>query len=175
MFFFQISYFFGSIGTYVVLASMCSVASLNPSIEGAFYFIIFISSATWWACLKELGRGFAIVSRVVMIVTAAHIVVLLSYQNQWPQEYLPNNTTVHSSWARYLALIPVYKWNCSEDPRDVEYVDAADWNTYSYPIRLFLLYFLLALQSKFLFEKPASAFDYSVFEVFFFFFNFFSK
>lgn len=151
----------GSFGNYVVLAALCCVASLNPSIEGALYFVVFIASATWWACLKELGRGFAILSRSLMVIVAAHIVVLLSYQNQWPQEYLPKNST----WERYLALVAVYQTNCSDptsDPRDVKLIDDADWTSYSYSLRLFILYFLLALQSKFLFEKPA--FNYLVFK-----------
>ncbi|XP_016841730.1 piezo-type mechanosensitive ion channel component isoform X3 [Nasonia vitripennis] len=142
--------FLGSIGTYVVLATLCCAASLKPSVEGGFYFLVFIGSATWWAFHRELRRGFAFVCRVVMAVVAVHIVVLLSYQNQWPQEYLPMNST----WARYFALQAVYETNCT-DPRDVEYIDDADWSTYAYSLRLFLLYFVLALQSKFLFKKPA--------------------
>ncbi|KAL7286394.1 hypothetical protein TKK_0019346 [Trichogramma kaykai] len=141
--------FLGTIGTYVVLAVLCCAAALKPSVEGAFYFLVFLGSATWWACHRELRRGFAVVVRVLMFVVALHILVLLSYQNQWPQEYLPSNGT----WARYFGLVAVYQTNCS-DPRNVDYIDSADWSTYAYSLRMFLLYFVLALQSKFLFRKP---------------------
>ncbi|XP_058794046.1 piezo-type mechanosensitive ion channel component isoform X2 [Phymastichus coffea] len=148
--------FLGGIGTYAVLAALCCAASLKPSVEGAFYFLVFIGSATWWACHRELGRGFAFLCRMVMAVVALHITLLLFYQNQWPQDKLPANET----WARYFGFVAVYQTHCDDsgtvDPRDVHYVNTADWSTYAYSLRLFLLYFLLALQSKFLFKKPAN-------------------
>ncbi|KAG7188826.1 hypothetical protein KM043_008433 [Ampulex compressa] len=145
--------FLGRIGTYVVLASLCCTASLKPSFEGAFYFLVFLGAATWWACNKELRKGFAIVCRLVMIVVIVHILALLAYQNQWPQEYIPRNST----WQRYLALSAVYQTDC-KDPRDVEYAEDADWLIYGYSLRLFWLYYVLALQSQFLSRKPLMRF-----------------
>ncbi|XP_026674428.1 piezo-type mechanosensitive ion channel component isoform X4 [Ceratina calcarata] len=142
--------FLGHIGTYVILASLCITAALNPSIEGGLYFLVFLSAATWWACNKELRKGFAVLCRIVMIIVVLHILVLLSYQNQLPQELIP----VNSTWQRYFALKPVYETNCT-DPRDVKYTENADWLIYGYPLRLFWLYFVLALQSQFLSTKPA--------------------
>ncbi|XP_076765205.1 piezo type mechanosensitive ion channel component isoform X3 [Xylocopa sonorina] len=141
--------FLGRIGTYVVLASLCITASLDPSVEGGFYFLVFLGAATWWACNKELRKGFAILCRLVMVVVTLHILTLLSYQNQLPQELIP----VNSTWQRYFALIPIYETNCS-NPRDVKYADNADWLIYGYCLRLFWLYFILALQSQFLSKKP---------------------
>ncbi|XP_017788930.1 PREDICTED: piezo-type mechanosensitive ion channel component [Habropoda laboriosa] len=142
--------FLGRIGTYVVLASLCITAALKPSIEGGFYFLVFLGAATWWACNKELRKGFAVLCRFVMFVVVLHIITLLSYQNQVPQELIP----VNSTWQRYFALTPVYRTNCS-DPRDVRYTDDADWLIYGYCLRLFWLYYVLALQSQFLSKKPA--------------------
>ncbi|XP_076285708.1 piezo type mechanosensitive ion channel component isoform X3 [Lasioglossum baleicum] len=141
--------FLGSIGTYVVLASLCIMSSLNPSIEAGFYFLVFLAAATWWACNKELRKGFAVLCRVVMVVVTLHILALLSYQNQIPQEQIP----VNSTWQRYLALTSIYQTNCS-DPRNVEYTQNADWLIYGYCLRLFWLYYVLALQSQFLNRKP---------------------
>ncbi|XP_033346369.1 piezo-type mechanosensitive ion channel component isoform X6 [Bombus vosnesenskii] len=141
--------FLGRIGTYVVLASLCITAALKPSVEGGFYFLVFLGAATWWACNKELRKGFAILCRIVMIVVILHILALLSYQNQVPQELIP----VNSTWQRYFALSPVYQTNCT-DPRDVEYTTDADWLIYGYFLRLFWLYYVLALQSQFLSKKP---------------------
>lgn len=86
-----------------------------------------------------------------MAVVILHILALLTYQNQVPQELIP----VNSTWQRYFALTPVYRTNCT-DPRDVKYADNADWLIYGYCLRLFWLYYVLALQSRFLSEKPVS-------------------
>ncbi|XP_012229785.1 piezo-type mechanosensitive ion channel component isoform X2 [Linepithema humile] len=142
--------FLGGIGTYVVLASLCCAAALKPSIEAAFYFLVFLGAATCWACNRNLRKGFAVICRIVMVIVIVHIVALLAYQNEWPQEIIP----VSSAWSRYLALAAVYHTNCS-DPRDVEYTDDADWLIYGYALRLFWLYYVLALQSQFLSKKPA--------------------
>nr|XP_034178628.1 piezo-type mechanosensitive ion channel component isoform X2 [Osmia lignaria] len=141
--------FLGRIGTYVVLASLCITASLKPSVEGGFYFVVFLGAATWWACNKELRKGFAVLCRIVMIIVIIHLLVLLSYQNQLPQELIPLNST----WQRYLALTPIYQTKCS-DPRNVDYTENADWLIYGYCLRLFWLYYVLALQSQFLSKKP---------------------
>ncbi|CAL1685708.1 unnamed protein product [Lasius platythorax] len=145
--------FLGGIGTYVVLASLCCVAALKPSIEAAFYFLVFLGAATCWACNKELQKKFAVICRIIMVIVIIHIVALLAYQNEWPQEIIP----VSSAWSRYLALSAVYHTNCS-DPRDVEYTDDADWLIYGYVLRLFWLYYVLALQSQFLSRKPLMRF-----------------
>ncbi|XP_018376710.1 PREDICTED: piezo-type mechanosensitive ion channel component isoform X3 [Trachymyrmex cornetzi] len=142
--------FLGSIGIYVVLASLCCVAALKPSIEAAFYFLVFLGAATCWACNKELRKGFSVICRIIMVIVIVHIIILLAYQNEWLQEIIP----VSSTWSRYLALTAVYHTNCS-DPRNVEYTDNADWLIYGYALRLFWLYYILALQSQFLSRKPA--------------------
>ncbi|XP_057329611.1 piezo-type mechanosensitive ion channel component isoform X5 [Microplitis mediator] len=144
--------FLGRIGTYIVLASLCYTATLSPSVEGGFYFLVFLGAATWWACNRELVRNFAIVCRIVMVVVVCHIVVLMSYQNQWPQEYIP----VDSRWSRYFSLEAYYRTNCT-DPRHTIFTrENEEWiqNGYAYALRLFWLYYILALQSQFLFKAP---------------------
>lgn len=149
----QITNFLGSIGSYIVLVSLCCVSSLNPSIEGSFYFVIFLGAATWWACHKELKKAFAVCCRLVMAIVIVHITVLLTYQNQWPQEFVP----VNSSWSRYFALEAYYETNCSADPRNVEYPETGDGLAhYGYALGLFWLYYVLALQSQYLFNRPVS-------------------
>ncbi|EFN75267.1 Protein FAM38B, partial [Harpegnathos saltator] len=141
--------FLGRIGTYVVLVSLCCAAALKPSIEAAFYFLVFLGAATWWACNKELRKGFATICRIVMVVVIIHIIALLAYQNQWPQELLP----IGGPWSRYFALTAVYHTNCSH-PRYVEYTGDADWLIYGYALRLFWLYYVLSLQAQFLMKQP---------------------
>ncbi|XP_063977086.1 piezo-type mechanosensitive ion channel component isoform X4 [Diachasmimorpha longicaudata] len=141
--------FLGSIGSYIVLASLCCVSSLNPSVEGGFYFLIFLGAATWWACHKELKKIFAGICRLVMAVVVVHIVVLLTYQNQWPQEFIPANST----WSRYFALVPYYETDCL-DPRNVDFPQRdSEWANYGYALGLLWLYYVLALQSQYIFSK----------------------
>ncbi|XP_076388823.1 piezo type mechanosensitive ion channel component isoform X5 [Megachile rotundata] len=151
--------FLGRIGTYVVLASFCITASLKPSVEGGCYFLVFLGAATWWACNKELRKGFAVLCRIMMAVVILHLLTLLTYQNQLPQELIPLNRT----WQRYFALTAIYRTNCS-DPRNVEYAENADWLVYGYCLRLFWLYYVLALQSQFLSKKPNVAFTNEAFQ-----------
>ncbi|XP_015610142.1 piezo-type mechanosensitive ion channel component isoform X3 [Cephus cinctus] len=141
--------FLGGIGTYVVLASLCCAATLKPSVEGSIYFLVFISASTWWACHRELRKGFGILCRILMVLVIVHLLVILTYQNQWPQELIPLNST----WSRYFALTAIYQSNCTA-PRYVDYIDDTDWTTYGYSLRLFWLYYVLALQAQYLARKP---------------------
>lgn len=82
-----------SIGRYVVLLTLCLAAVLRPSVLGGLYLLVFLASATWWACYKQLRKGFAILMRCLLVVVFCHISVLYAYQFQWPQEYLDRNST----------------------------------------------------------------------------------
>ncbi|KAK0083674.1 hypothetical protein PV325_008424 [Microctonus aethiopoides] len=150
--------FLGRIGTYIVLATLCLAACLTPSIEAAFYFLIFLGSATWWACDRELEKGFAIICRIVMIFTTVHLIVFGAYQNQWPQEYIPRNST----WARYFALEAYHSTNCSSPRKIILAQGETEWKGYTYVLWLFWLYYILALQSRFLFRKPSLQNDSSI-------------
>ncbi|XP_048509324.1 piezo-type mechanosensitive ion channel component isoform X2 [Athalia rosae] len=141
--------FLGAVGTYVVLFSLCCVGVLQPSIEGGLYFLVFIGAGTLWACNKELRRGFAIICRLVMVFILIHVILILTYQNPWPQKLVPPD----SAWSRYFAFIPVFTTNCTS-PRDVK-IEAKDWIDFTEPAILIWLYYILALQSQFLTNKPA--------------------
>ncbi|KYB27236.1 hypothetical protein TcasGA2_TC013391 [Tribolium castaneum] len=141
---------FVAVGKYAVLVALCVAAVLRPSVPGGLYFLVFLCAATWWSCCKELGKGFAIVMRCVMAVVVVHMGALYTYQFQWPQEYLDKNST----YARYFGLTPIFWSNCTDDPRTFNW-EQEEWATYANPIALFLLYYVLALESKFLL-KPQS-------------------
>ncbi|XP_064212896.1 piezo-type mechanosensitive ion channel component isoform X18 [Tribolium castaneum] len=136
---------FVAVGKYAVLVALCVAAVLRPSVPGGLYFLVFLCAATWWSCCKELGKGFAIVMRCVMAVVVVHMGALYTYQFQWPQEYLDKNST----YARYFGLTPIFWSNCTDDPRTFNW-EQEEWATYANPIALFLLYYVLALESKFL-------------------------
>lgn len=77
----------------MVLASLCFAAILRPSIEGGVYFIVFLSSATWWACCRELHKAFAIALSIVNVLVVCHVFCLYAYQFEWTEEYLDSNST----------------------------------------------------------------------------------
>ncbi|RZC37773.1 piezo-type mechanosensitive ion channel component 2 [Asbolus verrucosus] len=58
-----------AIGKYAVLIALCVAAVLRPSIQGGLYFLVFLSSATWWACYKQLRKGFAIMMRCLSVIS----------------------------------------------------------------------------------------------------------
>jgi uncharacterized membrane protein (DUF485 family) len=132
--------------------ALCVAAVLRPSVTGGLYFLVFLSAATWWACCKELRKGFAIVMRCLMVVVVVHLIVLYGYQFQWTQEFLDSNST----YARYFGLTPVFSVNCTDDPRTFILSDD-EWATYVNPIALFVLYYVLALESKFLLKPQVNS------------------
>lgn len=78
----------------MVLSSLCMAGILRPSALSGVYFVVFIASMTWWALNKELGKGFAVLCRLLLLPVTAHIVVLYLYQMQWFQEFLPRDAPI---------------------------------------------------------------------------------
>ncbi|XP_044750779.1 piezo-type mechanosensitive ion channel component isoform X3 [Coccinella septempunctata] len=136
-----------SIGRYGVLVSMCFAAIIVPSVFGGLYFLVFLSSATWWACYKKLERKFAILIRCLMVVVFVHMMALYAYQTQWPQELLPPKELI----PRLFGLIPIFSFTC-EDPRDIIWVQHL-WDAYAYPLALYLFYAISIFETKLL-MKP---------------------
>lgn len=48
--------FLTKLGVVLSVAMLCLAAVLQPSVPSGIYFVIFLGSATWWACYKELDR-----------------------------------------------------------------------------------------------------------------------
>lgn len=92
-----------ALGKYLVLFALCFAAVLRPSVPGGFYFLVFLCTATWWSCYKQLRKGFAVLMRCIMVVVVAHMGCLYGYQFQWTQELLDQNAT----YARYFGLTPL--------------------------------------------------------------------
>ncbi|ENN77269.1 hypothetical protein YQE_06097, partial [Dendroctonus ponderosae] len=139
---------------YGVLITLCLAAVLRPSVVGGLYFLVFLAVATWWACYKQLRRGFAILMCCILPFVFGHMCALYTYQFQWPQELLPQNST----WARYFGLTPLRVSSCdnatSEDPRTFTFVDT-EWASYINPFALYWLFYILALESKALLQPDS--------------------
>ncbi|XP_074025276.1 piezo type mechanosensitive ion channel component isoform X1 [Leptinotarsa decemlineata] len=137
-----VSYAVG-IGRYGVLAMLCLAAIVKPSVTGGLYFLIFLSSATWWASYKQLGRGFAIVLCCLLPIVFLHICGLYAYQFQWSQEILPSN----SSYVRYFGLTAQIIVDEAEQ-RDYIFAQDLNWDSFVNPLVLYLLYMVLILESR---------------------------
>lgn len=97
-----------SIGKIMSIITLLLAAVFHPSAINAIYFVIFLGAATWWACAKELERGFGIILRCTVFIFIIHITTFMIYQTPWPQELLDKNTTV----ARVLGYTPLISSYC---------------------------------------------------------------
>ncbi|XP_076270338.1 piezo type mechanosensitive ion channel component isoform X7 [Rhynchophorus ferrugineus] len=145
--------FMVGVGRYGTLMTLCLAGVLRPSVVGGLYFLVFLSVATWWACYKQLRRGFAILMCCLLPIVFAHMSVLYAYQFQWPQELLEKNST----WARYFGLTPLRTSSCNntDDPRTFNF-EKAEWASYVNPFALYWLFYILVLESKALLQPDAS-------------------
>ncbi|CAH0558079.1 unnamed protein product [Brassicogethes aeneus] len=132
-----------AVGRYAVLFILCLAAVLRPSVPGGLYFLFFLSASTCWACYKQLGKGFAILLRILAVPVFFHITSLYAYQTQWPQELLEANST----YARYFGLTPLFSVDCEDDPRNFIFAHV-EWASYLNPVVLYILFYFLILLSK---------------------------
>lgn len=97
-----------AVGKILSIITLLFAAVFHPSAINGIYFVIFLGAATWWACAKELERGFGIVLRCTLVIFALHITTFMVYQTPWPQEFLDSNSTV----ARVLGYTPLITSTC---------------------------------------------------------------
>ncbi|XP_053696010.1 piezo-type mechanosensitive ion channel component isoform X3 [Sabethes cyaneus] len=143
--------FLTKFGVLLSVAMLCLAAVLQPSVPSGIYFIIFLGSATWWACYKELNRAFGVVLRITLVFLFIHITGFLAYQNPWPQQLLPANETL----ARIFALTPILSSSCDNltDIRYVYFNSDLGSDYYFNPVVLMLCYYCISITSSLL-MKP---------------------
>lgn len=73
----------------LAFVALLVAAVIRPSAISALYFLVYLIMGTWWAFYKQLGKGFAITCRCVMVYACLHIICFMLYQMPWPQELLP--------------------------------------------------------------------------------------
>jgi len=86
------------IGETVLVMFLAASGIIAPSVFSAVYFLSFVFLATLWSLYGHLGVKFSVYRVVLLIYSAAHILVLHLYQFQFFQGFLPPDTFV----ARYL-------------------------------------------------------------------------
>ncbi|XP_058821886.1 piezo-type mechanosensitive ion channel component-like isoform X2 [Topomyia yanbarensis] len=157
--------FLTKFGVLLSVAMLCLAAVLQPSVPSGIYFVIFLGSATWWACYKELNRAFGIVLRITMVFLIIHITGLLAYQNPWPQQLLPANETL----ARIFALTPILSSTCDNitDIRDVYFNGDLGSDYYFNPIVLMICYYCISITSSLLMRPRITEKEYKRQELFY--------
>lgn len=82
------------IGEFFVVLFLAGGGITNPCALSAVYFLVFLATATWWACYKNLGRRFAVVRIILLVYSAGHLIVLYLYQFQFFQSVLSNQSLI---------------------------------------------------------------------------------
>ncbi|XP_071053073.1 piezo-type mechanosensitive ion channel component isoform X2 [Onthophagus taurus] len=134
--------FLVGIGKFTTLILLCICACLKPSVQGGLYFVVFICTATWRSCSKNLGRGFAVLMQLLMVVVFVHIFALLMFQIDYFQDFLG----VDSPYRRYFALTIFYTIDKS-DPRRFIFAQN-NWDAIINPFMLIALFYVSALTTK---------------------------
>jgi magnesium-transporting ATPase (P-type) len=77
-----------NIGVFFSLLFMCLAGIAQPSILNLLYFITYMCIASWWGLNQKFRRSFGNVLLMISIYGALHLILILFYQNPWPQHYL---------------------------------------------------------------------------------------
>ncbi|KPI94676.1 Protein PIEZO2 [Papilio xuthus] len=141
-----------SAGKYIALFLIMFSGIMRPSVTSGIYFLVFMSAATAWSLGRPLERGFAVVSRCLMAIMAAHITILLVYQCSWIINIYPPD----ENFARYFGLTKLVILNDTDsDSFTYEVTDDHMWATLASPLVILFTYFFLAIESRELFKpKP---------------------
>ncbi|XP_013168197.1 PREDICTED: piezo-type mechanosensitive ion channel component isoform X1 [Papilio xuthus] len=141
-----------SAGKYIALFLIMFSGIMRPSVTSGIYFLMFMSAATAWSLGRPLERGFAVVSRCLMAIMAAHITILLVYQCSWIINIYPPD----ENFARYFGLTKLVILNDTDsDSFTYEVTDDHMWATLASPLVILFTYFFLAIESRELFKpKP---------------------
>ncbi|KAG5675805.1 hypothetical protein PVAND_005679 [Polypedilum vanderplanki] len=137
-------------GKIFSLLVLCATGALQPSVLSVIYYLTFLFAATWWGMNRQLERGFGIVLRVISVFMMLHITTFLTYQNPWPQEFVPPNSTLQ----RVLGIAPIYSSSCdnSTDIRVINFNFDLDLDHYLNPIALIICYIIIGLTSVLLLD-----------------------
>ncbi|XP_013168199.1 PREDICTED: piezo-type mechanosensitive ion channel component isoform X3 [Papilio xuthus] len=138
-----------SAGKYIALFLIMFSGIMRPSVTSGIYFLMFMSAATAWSLGRPLERGFAVVSRCLMAIMAAHITILLVYQCSWIINIYPPD----ENFARYFGLTKLVILNDTDsDSFTYEVTDDHMWATLASPLVILFTYFFLAIESRELFK-----------------------
>ncbi|XP_055681362.1 piezo-type mechanosensitive ion channel component isoform X3 [Lutzomyia longipalpis] len=140
------------------MVALLLASVMRPSVPSGVYFLMFLTLATWWACYGKLERGFAIISRIIMLFLGIHIIAFMMYQTPWPQEFFPSDNLL----PRLLGFVPLFISTCDnstnvtsqdgnktyvDDIRIVNFNTDAPIDAILNPVIILLCFYTLAVSS----------------------------
>uniref|UniRef100_A0A1L8DF30 Putative piezo-type mechanosensitive ion channel component isoform x14 n=1 Tax=Nyssomyia neivai TaxID=330878 RepID=A0A1L8DF30_9DIPT len=147
------------------MVALLLASVMRPSVPSGVYFLMFLILATWWACYGKLERGFAIISRVIMLFLGIHIIAFMMYQTPWPQEFFPSDNLL----PRLLGFVPLFISTCDnstngtsngnetyvDDIRIVNFNTDAPIDAILNPVIILLCFYTLAISSTMILRQKA--------------------
>ena len=73
---------------------LCFTSILVPSISSGVLYAVFLCCITYWACYKDLGKGFAVLCRILCVALAVYMLAIFCYQTEIAQEWLKSNEKI---------------------------------------------------------------------------------
>ncbi|XP_052818789.1 piezo-type mechanosensitive ion channel component 1-like isoform X1 [Mya arenaria] len=131
------------IGESVLVLLLVASGVIAPSVLSSVYFLSFLFLATIWALYGHLGRKFRVFRVILLVYSAAHILVLHLYQFQFFQEAIHPDDFI----ARLVGLTAVVYTDCSK-PYTIFFYDDSKWQNFVNPGILLGLYYVLAFEVR---------------------------
>ena len=117
----------------ILLSVIHSCGCLVPSVLSAFYFLVSLGFALWWALGKHFGRVYLCIIRLLQIYSIFHLLIIYFYQLNFIEEYL---LKLNLRLVRLLGLKSLYKNSCQEN--ELNY----NWIVYIHPFVILTLYWI---------------------------------
>ncbi|XP_050303475.1 piezo-type mechanosensitive ion channel component-like isoform X2 [Anthonomus grandis grandis] len=133
------------VGKLLVCFLLCLTSIIKASAIGAIYYITFVSILTYWMCNQPLGRIFARILVLIVILIFLNISVIFMYQLQ----YFHDSTVLEteSIFGRLFNLVPFKTYKNCANPKIFKIHDHGTV-TYMLPFSLFILYHICVLVSR---------------------------
>lgn len=117
----------------ILLSLIHSCGCLVPSALSAFYFLVSLGFALWWALGKHFGRAYLCIIRLLQIYSIFHLLLIYFYQLKFIEEYL---LKLNLRLVRLLGLKSLYKNSCQDNELN------SNWIVYIHPFVILTLYWI---------------------------------
>ena len=117
----------------LILIHTCG--SLLPSLISAFYFLVSLGLAFWWALGKHFDRAYLLIIRLLQIYSLVHLILLYLYQYPFVSKIVFESQT---SLVRLLGLRALHQSPCFTFSDN----DDHHWIIYTQPFLILILYWI---------------------------------
>ncbi|CAF3334980.1 unnamed protein product [Rotaria socialis] len=119
----------------LLLSVIHSCGCLVPSILSAFYFLVCLGLALWWALGKHFARAYLWIIRSLQIYSLAHLLSVYVFQLPFVEPYL---LKTNIQIVRLFGLRFLYKRSCFTHQNDIKH----NWIVYLHPFIILTLYWI---------------------------------